>query len=200
MDGANEMVELDVTTSIWSRVFVVAPLVLVGTQEKDGTYNLAPKHMATPLGWGRYWGFVCTPGHTTYHNARRHGAFTVSYPRPSQVLFATLAAAPRTEDGVKASVAKVPTFSASCVDGILVSDAYLYLECELERTVDGFGDDSLVVGRIVAARVREEALRTSDRDDNDLLYREPLLAYLSWGRFAEIRESQQFPLPEGFRR
>ncbi|NIQ57054.1 MAG: flavin reductase, partial [Gammaproteobacteria bacterium] len=53
------------------------PLVLVGTREGEGAYDLAPKHMATPLGWGDYFCFVCTPEHRTYQNATREEEFTV---------------------------------------------------------------------------------------------------------------------------
>ena len=51
--------------------------------------------MALPLGWQDYFGFVCTPRHRTYHNARRERSFTVTYLRPTQVLLASLAASPR---------------------------------------------------------------------------------------------------------
>ena len=64
-----DVVTLDTAFPIWERFFTVAPLVLIGTREVDGTYDLAPKHMVTPLGWGNYFGFVCTPRHATYANA-----------------------------------------------------------------------------------------------------------------------------------
>ena len=37
--------------AIWETVFSVAPLVLVGTREEDGAYDLAPKHLAFPMSW-----------------------------------------------------------------------------------------------------------------------------------------------------
>ena len=81
---------------LWERVFTVAPLVIVGSKDTDGTYDLAPKHMAMPLGWGDRYCFVCTPRHRTYRNIERHGVFTVSYPHSFQVVQASLAAsAPR---------------------------------------------------------------------------------------------------------
>ena len=58
-------VELDVRWPVWERVYMVAPLVLVGTREPDGRHDLAPKHMALPLGWQNYFGFVCAPRHST---------------------------------------------------------------------------------------------------------------------------------------
>jgi len=73
-------------------MYTAAPLVTVGTREANGSENLAPKHMAIPLGWSAYFGFVCTPEHSTYHNAERNGSFTVSYPRPENLLDASLAA------------------------------------------------------------------------------------------------------------
>jgi flavin reductase (DIM6/NTAB) family NADH-FMN oxidoreductase RutF len=185
---------------VWDRVFTVNPLVVVGTKEEGGDYDLAPKHMAMPVGWGNYFGFVCTPRHRTYHNARREGAFTVSYPRPTQVVFASLAASPREGDGTKPALYALPTFPASEVDGIFIEDAYLFLECVLDRIVDDFGENSLIAGRVVAAHVSEDYLRASDRDDNDLIHEFPLLAYLSPGRYARVRDSNSFPFPANFMR
>ena len=174
--------------------------MLVGTKEKDGGYDLAPKHTAFPIGWENYFGFVCTPRHATYHNARREGVFTVSYPRPTQVVLASLAASPREGDGAKPALYALPTFLASEVDGVFVEDAYLFLECVLDRIVDDFGENSLIAGRVVAAHVREDYLRALDRDDNDLIHDSPLLAYLSPGRYAHVENSNSFPFPANFMR
>ena len=182
---------------IWDRFFSVAPLVIVGTRERDGSYDLAPKHMAMPLGWENRFGFMCTPAHATYLNAAREGCFTVSFPRPSQVLLASLAAAPRCDDDTKPSLEVLETIPAREVDGVLVRDAYLHLECTLDRIIDGFGSCSLVAGKVVAAHVDEAALRRADKDDRDLLRDAPLLAYLSPGRFARVGESEAFPFHEG---
>jgi len=195
-----ETVSLSLDEPVWERVFTVAPLVLVGTRERWSRYNLAPKHMAMPLGWRNYFGFVCTPRHATYANVRRHGQFTVSFPHHFQVVQAGLAADRREADDSKPSLAALPTFPASVVDGVLVHGCYLFLECELDRIVDGFGDESLIAGRIVAAAAREEALRDPDRDDAEVLHRLPPLAYLSPGRFASVSESLSFPFPARFSR
>lgn len=200
---AEDLVTLDLETPVWSRVFTVSPLVLVGTKEESGGYDLAPKHLAMPLGWDNYFGFVCTPRHATYRNARREGVFTVSYPRPTQVVTTSLAASAREggESGTKRVVEALPTFPAVAVDGILLQDGYLHLECELHRTVDGFGGDAeLVIGRIVAARAPLDAIRTTETADHSRLHAAPLLAYVDPGRFAEIRETHAFPFPAGFLR
>ncbi len=199
-DDADKLVAIDTSRPIWDRVFGVFPLVIVGSKEEDGRYNLAPKHLAMPLSWENHFGFVCSPAHTTYHNIRRHRAFTVSYPRPSEVLTASLAAAPRCEDRSKPSLLVLPTFPASHVDGVLVNGCYLFLECRLRQMIDGLGPNSLIMGDVVGAAASEDALRDTDQDDSDLIYQHPLLAYLYPGRLAEIRQSTAFPFPEGFSR
>jgi len=201
MDNDDEpLVPLDTGRPIWDRFFTVSPLVIVGSQEEEGRYNLAPKHMAMPLGWDNYYCFVCSPRHTSYHNIRRFGAFTVSFPRPNEVLLASLASAPRCEDLSKPSLLVLPTFPARHVDGVLVKGCYLFLECTLHSVVDGFGPNSLIIGNVVAGAAPEESLRTTERDESDQIFESPLLAYVSPGRLAEIRQSTAFPFPKGFAR
>jgi flavin reductase (DIM6/NTAB) family NADH-FMN oxidoreductase RutF len=195
----NHIRTLETDLPIWERFFTVAPLVLIGTKD-DAGYDLAPKHMAIPMGWENYFGFVCASRHRTYQNIRREGAFTVSYPRPTQLVLTSLAAAPRCGDDTKPSLLALPTFPASQVDGIFVEDAYIFLECTLDRIIDGFGVNSLITGRIIAAHAHQDALRTSERDDQDLIHTAPLLAYLYPGRIANIEDSYSFPFPLDFTR
>ncbi len=194
------LVSLPLADPIWERFFSVFPLVMVGTREEDGRHDLAPKHMAMPMSWKNWFGFVCTPRHRTYQNALRTGAFTVSYPRSEQIVLTSLAAAPRTDSNEKPSLMALPVFPAQVVDGVLVEGCDLYLECELDRMVDDLGDNSLIIGRIVAAHVDRQALRGDDREDNDIIRDKPLFAYLYPERFAIIDRSQGFPMPAGFKR
>lgn len=191
------IVPLPVDAPIWKRLYTVAPLILVGTLDPDGAPDLAPKHMAMPLGWSDRFCFVCTPRHSTYTNAVDRGAFTVSYPAPDQVVEVSLAATQREADSSKPALVALHTIPAQNVDGVLVAGAYLYLECALERMVD-FEDASLVIGRIVAAAADERALRSGERDDADIVRTSPLLAYLSPGRFTVIDDSRAFPYPADF--
>jgi flavin reductase (DIM6/NTAB) family NADH-FMN oxidoreductase RutF len=195
-----KMISLDVNHPIWERFFTVSPLVVVGTREPDGGFDLAPKHMAGPLGWQNWFGFVCTPSHHTYGNAVREGAFTVSWPTPSQWLEASLAAAPRYPAEGKPALELLATVPAMAVSGVLLAGAGLHLECATDRVVDDLGENSLVIGRVVAASVHESRLRAPDRDDQDLIRAAPLLAYLHPGRFAEISASRAFPFSVGMRR
>jgi flavin reductase (DIM6/NTAB) family NADH-FMN oxidoreductase RutF len=191
---------LDTAHPIWDRFFWVAPLVLIGTREPDGSHDLAPKHMATPLGWQNYFGFVCTPRHATYRNAIRESAFTVSYPRPEQLVQTSLSAEPRCDDGQKISLADLAVVPGEVVAGPLLDDAYVHLECELDRIVDGFGENGLVIGKVVAARVLQAALRDAEREDQAVIAENPLLAYLAPGQYARIDQGHNFPFPAGFTR
>lgn len=198
--GSARRVALSMERPIWASFFTIAPLTLVGTIEEDGSPDIAPKHMAMPLGWNNYFCFACSPNHATQRNAQRTGEFTVSFPRPSQVVEASLAAGPRSEEGDKPSLAAIETFAATEVEGILVEDAYLWLECRLDKVIEGYGENSLIIGEIVAAQVSERSLRKSDGDDADLLASDPLLAYVSPGRFARVSDSFSFPFHVDFKR
>lgn len=195
----DELIELSTDAPVWERFFTVAPLVLVATKEADG-YNVAPKHLAIPIGWGNYFGFVCSPSHATYRNLQVHPEFTVSFPGMAQLVPTSMAAGARLDDSSKPLLAAVPTFPARRVDGVLVEGCPLYLECELERFVDGFGENSIVVGRVVGALVARAALRGHEVDDADLLHALRPLVYLAPGRVAEVGETHAFPLPADFRR
>jgi hypothetical protein len=70
----------------------------------------------------------------------------------------------------------------------------------LHSILDGFGPNSLIIGNVVAAAAHEDAVRAQERDEGDQIYDSPLLAYISPGRLAEIRQTSAFPFPRGFSR
>jgi flavin reductase (DIM6/NTAB) family NADH-FMN oxidoreductase RutF len=193
-------IKLATDTSIWERFFSVFPLVLIGSREPDGNYDIAPKHLAMPMSWQNHYGFVCAPHHRTYQNIFDQGEFTVSFPNPSQIVITSLAADPRADDDTKPALTALPTFKADTVNGVFVKDAYLFLECRLEKIIDDIGGNSLIIGEIVDAQVDEKFLRVSEQDDQELIHESPLLSYLYPGRFATIDHSYSFPFPKGFKR
>ncbi|MGI9551712.1 MAG: flavin reductase [Aurantibacter sp.] len=195
-----DFIPLAMDTPIWNRFFTIAPLVVVGTKEGSG-YDLAPKHMATPIGPSNYFGFVCTPKHATYHNIRKTGEFAVSFPLPDQMLLAALSASPRCWDGTpgKGIVDSLPTFKTNTIDALFIKDSYLYLECVLYRIIDGFEGYSFITGKVKAAFVDKNYLRESEKDEQHQVYEHPLLAYLAHGRFASISETFNFPFPKDFK-
>ncbi len=194
------VIELDTTVPVWQQFFTVAPLVLIGTRDEAGVLDLAPKHMVTPMGWQNYFGFVCTPRHQTCVNIERSGEFTVSYPKPSQVLFASLAATPRCEDGEKPVIECFRTFPATMIDSEFIEEGYLFFECRRFKTIDGFGENCLVTGEIVRAWADDAFLRHTEADDQETIHESPLLAYLAPGRFATIDRSNAFPFPESMKK
>ncbi|PAY20083.1 hypothetical protein CKO51_08065 [Rhodopirellula sp. SM50] len=179
---------------------MVAPLVVIGTREQDGDYDLAPKHMVTPLGWENYFGFVCTPEHATYQNIRRDEVFTVSFPTADAVVLASLAASPRCGDHSKPALLALPRFKATTIDGEFLTQSTLFFECKLDRIVDGFGDNSLIAGKIISAMISAAALRSMDVDDQEMIAESPLLAFLAPTRYASINRSHAFPFPAGFQK
>jgi flavin reductase (DIM6/NTAB) family NADH-FMN oxidoreductase RutF len=193
------VVAVDTTVPVWEQFFTVAPLVLIGTRDEDGSLDLAPKHMVTPMGWQNYFGFVCTPRHTTCGNIDRTGEFTVSYPKPSQVLITSLAASPRGAAGGKPVIDYFRTFPAMEIDGRFIEDGYLYFECRHFKTIDGFGENCLITGEIVAAYADDDFLRHTEADDQETIHDSPLFAYLAPGRFAMIDRSNAFPFPESMK-
>ena len=192
---------LDTSIPIWDRMFIIAPLIVIGTRE-GAAYDLAPKHMATPIGFDNYFGFVCTPKHATYQNIKENKEFTVSFPLPDQVVLASLSASPRCDDisKSKAIVEALSTIKATTVDALFISESYLYLECKLFKIIDGFNENSIITGKIVAAHVDKNHLKESDKDEQQQLKENPLLAYIAYGRFAKITETYNFPFPKNFKR
>ena len=192
----NNVVELDTSVPVWDQFFTVAPLVLIGTRDEDGSLDLAPKHMVTPMGWQNFFGFVCTPRHNTCKNIERTGEFTVSYPKPSQVLTASLAASPRGAQGGKPIIEYFRTFPATHIDGRFIEDGHLYFECRHYKTIGEFGENCLITGEIIAAYADEKYLRHDEADDQETIHDSPLFAYLAPGRFSTIDCSNAFPFPE----
>src|SRR5262245_206014 len=47
--NVSDWLTLKVDQELWERVFVVSPLVLVGTREPDGSFDFAPKHRIVTL-------------------------------------------------------------------------------------------------------------------------------------------------------
>lgn len=197
----DEFVPLDTSIPIWERIFTVAPLIVVGTKEEEG-YDLAPKHMATPIGFDNYFGFVCTPRHGTYSNVKRTKEFTVSFPRPDQIITTSLSASPRHEGISKSQsiLEALPLVKATSMDAPLVRDSYLYLECDLFKIIDGFGENSIIIGSIREAYVHKDYARFSERDEQQQIKENPLLVYVAMGRFASISETYNFPFPKDFKR
>jgi len=197
-----EMIELDVEQDIWSRAYTVHSLIIIGSKEEDGNYNFAPKHMAMPMGFSNHFGFIGTPRKSTYRNIQREKVFTVSYPKPSQLTVSSLAATQREDDDSKPILDQIPTAPAQEIEGYFVKDSYFQLECKQTECLGKFGEWELIVGEIVAARINKRMSRkiSDSAGEGQLIYNNPLLAYLHPNRFSVIKESNVFPFPKEFKR
>lgn len=194
------LTSLNMEFPVWDQIFTVHPLVVIGTQNKDSSPNFAPKHMAFPLGWDNYFGFVCTPKHTTYQNIKEREEFTVTYPKPDQVVATSLTASPRTEENEKPTLDSLETFEATNVGGSFLKNGYAFLECKLIKFVDGFGENSLILAEIVAARAWSNVIKNPSKTDSESIYNHPRLVYISPGRYAVIDETYAFPFPANFKK
>ncbi|MCQ0112662.1 NADH-FMN oxidoreductase RutF, flavin reductase (DIM6/NTAB) family [Zhouia amylolytica] len=194
-------VSLDIGFPIWDKTFIAAPLVVIGTKENDG-YDMAPKHMITPLGFQNYFGFVCTPKHATYRNVKVSKTFTVSFLLPESVTIASLSAFPRDQITSKSEniINALPTLKSDHIDALILKDSYLRLECKLFKIIDGFGENSIISGIITHASVNENYLIESEKDQQSQLKDHGLLVYIAPGRFAKVTETFNFPFPKGFKR
>ena len=200
-DPLKDFLSLDVHQSIWDHFYTVAPLIVVGSKEESG-FDLAPKHMATPLGFSDFFGFVCTPRHNTYQNIKKHLRFSVSFVKPDQILLSSLAAMPRcAENDFSHQVTEhIPTVTNKEGTSIFLKDSYVMLDCKLHRIIDGFDDYSLITGKVESALVHKDYKIVSDKGQQKQIYEHPLLAYIAQGRFASIRETMRYPYPKDFQR
>lgn len=191
---------LDLNRTIWDQLYTAYGLILIGSKEENGSFNFAPKHMFSPAGWDNYFAFMGTPRKATFRNVEREKVFTVSYPRPSQLLITSLAASPREDDNSKLVLDALPTVEAVAIEGRMLADAYIHLECKLDQIVGQFGEWKMLVGKIVRASVSEEAHRHADVDDAERIFHAPIMSYVHPHRFAELKTTQHFPFPVDFKR
>ena len=199
--GFEDFVSLDTKKSLWEQFYTIAPLVVIGTKEGNG-FDLAPKHMVTPIGFSNYFAFVCTPRHRTYHNIKNEGKFSVSYVKPDQIVLSSIAAMPRcsVEDYPRDVVQHIPTVCSEDGENIFVADSYLFLECELHKVIDGFDDYSIITGSVKKAFVHKNYKIHSDQEQQGQIYDDPVLVYVAQGRFAEVHETMAYPYPKDFER
>ena len=199
-DFLHDFIPLNINESVWEHFYTVAPLVVIGSKNNNN-YNLAPKHMVTPIGFSNYFGFVCTPKHTTYHNIKKEEKFTVSYVKPNQILVTALAATPRCgdDDFSKDIIRNLPTIP-SVNNNLFIADSYVLFECSLFKIIDGFDDYSIITGKIDRVLVNKNYKIFSEMDEQKHIYNNPLLAYVAQGRFTTIKSTLKFPYPKDFQR
>jgi hypothetical protein len=113
----------------------------------------------------------------------------VSVPKPNEVILTSLAAQLRRRGRPTGRIG-VGSDRVSPHDGRdCALRGHLQLEYELERLVDGFGPNSLIMGPVQAGRA------DAGVDAGVVLERAPLLVYLSAGRLSEESASRSCTFP-----
>ncbi|MDH5414618.1 MAG: flavin reductase, partial [Flavobacteriaceae bacterium] len=100
----------------------------------------------------------------------------------------------------KLIIEALPTIKAETMDALLLTNSYLYLECELFKIIDGFDQNSIITGKIIKAYAEKDYIRISELDEQEQIKNNPLLAYIANGRFATISQTFNFPFPKDFKR
>ena len=112
---------------LWTRFFSVAPLVLVGTKEGDH-FDIAPKHMAMPLGWKDFYCFCLQRPARDLPKRRRARRLHGELLGEELIAQTGLAASARLSDASKPGPAVLSTFprwlsTASCRAADCISSA-----------------------------------------------------------------------------
>jgi hypothetical protein len=116
---------------------------------------------------------------------------------PTQVVVTSLTAEPREDlEEPKPTLSVLPTFRASEVDSLFLQDGYLFLESRLDKILDGFSLNGLVVGRMVASHVHADALLSAERGPGaDLPFAAPRIP--ESGPIRDDQGERLLPVPRG---
>lgn len=171
-------------------------LALVSTLSPGGVPNLAPKTQVMPIGRGNYWAFACCARHHTYQNVQAEGEFVINLPGPELIRQAALAAVDVPPGADEIAAAGLTAMPSRALRAPSVAECRVSLECRLHQVPDGFGEESLIVGRVVAA-VADEAFASTDPA---VLERCPLLVYVHPDYYAAVGRAERFRFPKGYKR
>ena len=172
----------------WRPAPLINQVVLVGTVEETGAFDLAPKTSAffasTAL---PAVGFSCNTTHHTACNISRTGAFVVNVPEASH-------AAKIWDVFLRASQERLAAAgwharAGDVVAGACWDEAVAQLECTHHATIEIAGEEIVIIGRVVAARLRATLVTDVDGAGPAAAYRvlDPLF-YLQPGLFTGLGE------------
>jgi len=147
----------------WSRErnFVICPVVLITTVNKDGTPNIAAKTNFMTVGSMTRYAFHCSPSHHTHQNVMETREFVINVPT-EDIASKILKAAIITEKPCPASVneierAGLTPFPSERVKPPRVKECVAHYECLLDWHKDG-----LIVGKVVAVSVDKSLMDKTD--------------------------------------
>ncbi len=158
--GSKQKVAIDPDKRKWRPSPILGQLVLVTTTNEDGTSNVAPKN------WISYMASCpsvialgCNREHWTARNILRSGEFVMNVPG-AELVDAVWEAGylehPRPVES--AGLTPIPSLK---VKPPRIEECKAHLECVLDRHF-AYGDELVILGRIVAASIDREALEAKD--------------------------------------
>ncbi len=144
----------------WHPSPILGQLVLVTTMNKDGTSNIAPKNWISYMAFGpSLIALGCSTKHWTAKNILRSGEFVVNVPGTElvdKIWEAGYLDHPRPVESL--GLTPIPSVS---VKPPRVEECKAHLECVLDQHF-AYGDEVIMLGRIVAASIDERALKSKD--------------------------------------
>ncbi len=177
------------------RFFRPANLVLVTTLSPNGVVNVAPKTQAMPIGRKGYWAFACCARHHTYQNIEHQGEFVINFPGPGLIerVAQTARDVPPGTDEIKE--AGLTAMEARRVKVPVVAECGVNVECRRHQVIDGYGDESLIVGEVVAVTIDEVLVDAGV----ETLHTFPLLVYVYPDHYAVVDRVERFRFPEDYK-
>ena len=144
----------------WHPSPIIGQLVLVTTTNKDGTSNVAPKNWISYMAFGpSLIALGCNRKHWTAKNILRSREFVINVPGVN--LVDTIWEAgyldhPRSVEST--GLTPIPSLK---VKPPRIEECRAHLECVLDKHFS-YGDEVILLGRIVAASIDQEALEAKD--------------------------------------
>lgn len=183
MRKSKRKVEIDPDKRKWDPCPILGQLILVTTMNRDGTSNVAPKN------WISYMAFDpslialgCNIKHWTAKNILQSAEFVINIPGADlvdKVWEAGYLDHPRPVE----SLGLTPIASLK-VRPPRIEECKAHLECVLDKHL-AYGDEVIMLGRIVAASIDQEALEA--RDPYEYL---KMIVFLDDGVYGTVRRAE----------
>lgn len=168
----------------WHPSPILGQLVLVTTMNQDGTSNVAPKNWISYVAFGpSLIALGCSSKHWTAKNILRSGEFVINIPG-ADLVDTIWEAGYRDHPRPIESLGLTPIPSVK-VKPPRVEECKAHLECLLDKHF-AYGDEIIILGRIVAASIDEEALKA--KDPYEYL---KMLVFLEDGTFGTVRGGEK---------
>jgi flavin reductase (DIM6/NTAB) family NADH-FMN oxidoreductase RutF len=144
----------------WHPSPILGQLVLVTTVNKDGTSNVAPKNWISYMAFGpSIIALGCNRKHWTVKNILRTEEYVINIPGSDiidKIWEAGYLDHPRPVESL--DLTAIPSLK---VKPPRIEECGAHLECVLDRHFE-YGDEVIILGKIVAASIDEAAMRAKD--------------------------------------